>query len=53
LSAIYPANEDYIYFVATGDGYHTFSRNKKEHLLAKRKLDRLRREFRKSQKLNE
>lgn len=53
LAAIYPANEDYLYFVARGDGYHTFSRNTKEHFLAKRKLDELRRQLKREQKLNE
>jgi UPF0755 protein len=42
LAALYPAESEYIYFVAKGDGYHTFSRTQKEHNFAKRKLNRLR-----------
>jgi len=52
LAAIYPADEDYLYFVARGDGYHTFSRSTREHFLAKRKLDELRRQLQREQKLN-
>jgi len=37
---------DYIYFVARGDGYHTFSRTKKEHNKAKRKFQKVRRRVR-------
>jgi len=42
FAALYPAESEYIYFVAKGDGYHTFSRTQKEHNFAKRKLNRLR-----------
>jgi len=45
-AAVYPASETYLYFVAAGDGSHTFSRTQAEHLRAKEKLDRLRRELR-------
>ncbi len=41
-----PADEAYVYFVATGEGRHTFSSTLDEHLQAKKKLDRLRRELR-------
>uniref|UniRef100_A0A7C6EJJ3 Endolytic murein transglycosylase n=1 Tax=candidate division WOR-3 bacterium TaxID=2052148 RepID=A0A7C6EJJ3_UNCW3 len=34
-AALYPADVDYLYFVARGDGYHHFSKTYKEHLLAK------------------
>ncbi|WP_185976581.1 endolytic transglycosylase MltG [Catenovulum sediminis] len=30
-AVLYPANTDYLYFVATGEGGHTFSRTLKEH----------------------
>ena len=42
IAALYPAESEYIYFVAKGDGYHTFSRTQEEHNFAKRKLNRLR-----------
>ncbi|MEO0123737.1 MAG: endolytic transglycosylase MltG [candidate division WOR-3 bacterium] len=34
-AALYPADVDYLYFVARGDGYHHFSKTYKEHLTAK------------------
>ncbi|MFH1853123.1 MAG: endolytic transglycosylase MltG [Candidatus Neomarinimicrobiota bacterium] len=43
LAAINPAQEDYLYFVARGDGYHTFSRTQVEHNQAKRKFQQVRR----------
>ena len=46
IAAIAPANVPYLYFVARGDGGHTFSRTHKEHLRAKRKFDQYRREVR-------
>jgi len=36
-AVLYPANVDYIYFVARGDGSHVFSRTSAEHELAKQK----------------
>lgn len=36
-AVLYPANVDYIYFVARGDGSHVFSRTSEEHELAKQK----------------
>jgi len=42
IAALYPAESEYIYFVAKGDGYHTFSRTQEEHNFAKRQLDNLR-----------
>ncbi|MCD6257764.1 endolytic transglycosylase MltG [Candidatus Aerophobetes bacterium] len=33
-AVLYPANVDYLYFVAKGDGTHKFSRTYKEHLRA-------------------
>jgi len=43
-AALYPAETEYLYFVATGNGYHTFSRTNREHINAKRRLQQLRRE---------
>lgn len=45
IAALYPAETEYIYFVAKGDGYHTFSRTQEEHNFAKRKLNRLRKKL--------
>jgi UPF0755 protein len=44
LAAVYPAKTDFIYFVAKGDGRHTFSRNAAEHQRAKQQFDKVRRE---------
>jgi len=44
LAAIYPANTNYIYFVAKGDGKHAFSTNAREHQRAKAQFDQVRRE---------
>ncbi|MFQ6675329.1 MAG: endolytic transglycosylase MltG [Fidelibacterota bacterium] len=48
VAALYPADVDYLYFVANGDGYHTFSRTEKEHLRAKRKFQKYRRSLKKT-----
>ena len=37
-AALYPANTDYLYFVARGDGLHVFSRSYAEHLRAIREI---------------
>ncbi len=42
-AALYPEENDFFYFVARGDGYHTFSKNEKEHERAKRAFQRVRR----------
>ena len=47
LAALYPEKNDFLYFVATGDGYHTFTTNEKDHNKAKRKLQKLRRALKK------
>jgi len=44
IAAIDPADTPYLYFVARGDGGHTFSRTLNQHLRAKRDFDRHRRE---------
>ena len=45
LAVLNPADVDYLYLVANGDGSHTFSKNMDEHLKAKRHLDRIRLHF--------
>ncbi|MEE8335623.1 MAG: endolytic transglycosylase MltG [Candidatus Neomarinimicrobiota bacterium] len=45
-AAMNPAETDFIYFVARGDGYHAFSKTQSEHNSAKRKFQRIRREAR-------
>lgn len=49
-AALYPEENDFIFFVATGDGYHTFTTNEKDHNKAKRKLQKLRREHRRKKR---
>ena len=44
-ASLWPEETDYIYFVATGDGYHTFSETLEQHNEAKKKLRRLRAEY--------
>jgi len=44
LAAIFPAKTNYIFFVAKGDGSHTFSRSAAEHQRAKTQFDKIRRE---------
>ena len=46
-AALYPAENEYLFFVARGDGYHTFTTNKKDHNIAKKQFQKLRRELRK------
>ena len=46
-SALNPEKNDYLYFVAKGDGYHTFSKNEKDHERAKRAFQRVRRKVKK------
>jgi UPF0755 protein len=44
LAAIYPAKTDYLYFVAKGDGRHTFTRSAAQHAREKAKFNKIRRE---------
>ena len=46
-AALYPEENEYLYFVAKGDGYHTFSKNEKDHERAKRAFQRVRRKVKK------
>ena len=43
IAALYPSVNEYLYFVARGDGYHTFTKNEKEHIKAKKKFQEVRR----------
>jgi UPF0755 protein len=49
-AALDPSDVSFLYFVARGDGYHTFSNNQSEHLAAKRKFDKIRREVERSRR---
>jgi UPF0755 protein len=40
LATLYPADTDYLYFVARGDGTHIFSRTNQEHAKAKQTIRR-------------
>jgi UPF0755 protein len=53
IAAIYPADVDYIYFVAKGDGSHIFSQTWNEHLRAKAKFDQYRRMINRKKRLKE
>ena len=44
LAALYPADVDYLYFVARGDGTHIFTRTNREHARAKYRVRREKRE---------
>ena len=50
-AALYPEENEYLFFVARGDGYHTFTTNEKDHNIAKKQLQKLRRELRKKKVL--
>jgi UPF0755 protein len=52
LAVIFPADTRYLYFVATGDGGHHFSRTAAEHAYWKEKFDRVRRDVRRQKRLN-
>ena len=43
-AALYPEKVDFLFFVAKGDGYHTFSKTEKEHNKAKRAFQKVRRQ---------
>ena len=47
IAALYPEKNDFIFFVARGDGYHTFTTNERDHNKAKRKLQKLRKKLKK------
>ena len=47
-AALYPEQVDFLFFVAKGDGYHTFTKTENEHNKAKREFQKIRRKNRKS-----
>ncbi len=46
LAALYPNDTEYLYFVARGDGTHSFSRTNRDHEIAKRTIRRQQRRAR-------
>ncbi|MBN1466549.1 endolytic transglycosylase MltG [candidate division KSB1 bacterium] len=48
-AALFPAETLYLYFVANGDGTHSFSENYEQHLRAKQRFDAYRRQVREDQ----
>lgn len=53
LAAINPADVDYLFLVARGDGSHIFSKNLNQHLRAKSKFDEFRRELNRKERQHE
>ncbi len=51
LAAVYPKENEYLFFVARGDGYHTFTKTEHEHNRAKRKFQKIRKNERNNQKI--
>ena len=47
IAALYPEKNDYIYFVARGDGFHTFSINEHQHNIAKKQFQSIRNKYKK------
>jgi UPF0755 protein len=50
LAALHPADTDYLFFVAIGNGRHTFSRSYQQHLTAKRSFNQVRKQVEKDRK---
>ena len=50
LAALYPADVSYLFFVANGEGYHTFSENEAQHIKAKKEYQRHRRKMRRERR---
>lgn len=49
MAAFFPDDVDYLYFVAQGNGSHIFSDRYEQHLIAKKKLDKLRKKLQEEQ----
>ena len=50
LAALFPEQNDFLFFVARGDGYHTFSTNKRDHDKAKRKFQKIRKKIKRERR---
>tara|TARA_S200000501_G_scaffold190210_1_gene179164 strand:- start:160605 stop:161636 length:1032 start_codon:yes stop_codon:yes gene_type:complete len=50
LAALYPQQNDYLFFVAKGDGYHTFTKTEKEHMREKKKFQKIRKALKRNRK---
>ncbi len=50
LAALYPQDNDFLFFVAKGDGYHTFTKTEKEHLREKKKFQKIRKALKRNKK---
>lgn len=44
-AALFPMETNFYYFVARGDGYHTFTKTEKEHRVAKEKFQEVRKKY--------
>tara|TARA_B100000700_G_scaffold227303_1_gene250917 strand:- start:111 stop:770 length:660 start_codon:yes stop_codon:yes gene_type:complete len=51
IAALYPEKNDYLFFVATGNGYHSFSKNERQHNIAKQKLQKLRKALKRNKNI--
>ena len=49
-SALFPIESDYLYFVANGDGTHSFSETYQQHLRAKQRFDQVRERVKRGKK---
>jgi len=50
IATIFPAETNYLYMVAIGDGRHTFTKNLKDHNKAKTEFDKVRRKVAREQR---
>lgn len=50
LAALHPADTDFLFFVAIGNGRHTFSQSYQQHLTAKRSFDQVRKQVEQEKK---
>ena len=50
-AALFPMETNFYYFVAKGDGYHTFTKTEKEHRIAKKKFQEVRKKYNRENKI--